>query len=223
MDSRAPVRIINADARTVLSTMPSASVDAIVTDPPWNLAKDYGAHDDALPADGYVEWLGDILLECARVARGAVVYLPGAVNRATVDAVLGHAGLRLADEMTWLNPHAEPLIWAARTGCAAMRGCHRRAPERAIHAPEPPANDPAFARHPCPKPPALMRFLVESATPTGGTVLDPFAGTGTTLVAARQARRSAVGIEIEGRYCAVARRRVQKLLGPSRAWGDPRR
>ena len=46
--------------------------------------------------------------------------------------------------------------------------------------------------------------------PVGGTVLDPFAGTGTTVVAARQTGRSAVGIEIEARYCAVAGNRLER-------------
>lgn len=49
---------MNADARTVLSVMPPASVDAVVTDPPWNLGKEYRGHDDAMPTECYVEWLG---------------------------------------------------------------------------------------------------------------------------------------------------------------------
>ena len=52
------------------------------------------------------------------------------------------------------------------------------------------------SKHPTVKPLALMRYLVKlTATPTGGTVLDPFAGSGSTLVAALVEGRSCIGIE----------------------------
>jgi site-specific DNA-methyltransferase (adenine-specific) len=53
-----------------------------------------------------------------------------------------------------------------------------------------------------------MRTLVEAATPPGGSVLDPFAGSGTTLLAAAACGRSAVGVELDPRYAALARRRL---------------
>jgi site-specific DNA-methyltransferase (adenine-specific) len=54
------------------------------------------------------------------------------------------------------------------------------------------------------KPLALMRYLCRLACPPGGMVLDPFVGSGTTLVAARQLGFRALGIEIEESYCAIA-------------------
>jgi len=49
----------------------------------------------------------------------------------------------------------------------------------------------------------------------GDTVLDPFMGSGTTLAAAAAAGRRAVGIEIEKRYCALARSRLVRALLPA--------
>lgn len=74
--------------------------------------------------------------------------------------------------------------------------------------------------HPTVKPVELMRWLVRLVTPTGGTVLEPFAGSGTTLVAARLEGFAAVGIEmtadylpiIEGRLAWAARQAVQLSL-----------
>lgn len=64
------------------------------------------------------------------------------------------------------------------------------------------------AMHPCQKPETLMRWLVEGVADPLETVLDPFAGSGTTLVACAQLRRQAVGIEREERYCEMAALRI---------------
>ncbi len=73
------------------------------------------------------------------------------------------------------------------------------------------------ARHvPFEKPVGLLTPLVERHSPLDGTVLDPFAGSGYTLVAARAAGRRSIGIEIEERYCEVAANRLrQDVLGLS--------
>jgi DNA modification methylase len=195
--------MLEGDCLPYLRAMPAAHVDAVVTDPPWNLGKRYAGHDDAMAPDRYVEWLGGVLAECARIARGAVVLLPGACNAGLERALLRRAGLGVAARLTWRKPAPEPVLW---TGARPPPGL----PET-IWAPEPPAHDPAHAEHPCPKPVELVQVLVGAAVPPGGTVLDPFAGTGATLVAAAQSGHAAIGIELEPRFCRVARRRAASV------------
>lgn len=60
--------------------------------------------------------------------------------------------------------------------------------------------------HPCPKPLKLMLWLLQ--TYESNIVLDPFMGSGTTLIAAKQLRRKAIGIEIEEKYCEAAVKRL---------------
>lgn len=62
--------------------------------------------------------------------------------------------------------------------------------------------------HPCPKPLRWMVWAVNRASREGETVLDPFAGTGTTLVAAKGIGRRAIGIEVEEKYCEIAAGRL---------------
>ena len=62
--------------------------------------------------------------------------------------------------------------------------------------------------HPTQKPVPLMRWCIEKAANTQDIILDPFMGSGTTLVAAKELGRKAIGIEIEEKYCEIAVRRL---------------
>ena len=64
--------------------------------------------------------------------------------------------------------------------------------------------------HPVDKPTSLLSQMIEPTTPPGGTVIDPFAGGGSTLVAAKALGRKAIGVELEERYCEIAARRLSQ-------------
>jgi hypothetical protein len=67
--------------------------------------------------------------------------------------------------------------------------------------------------HPTQKPVALMRWVLKASTTKDDVVCDPYAGSGSTLVAAKEVGRKAIGIEIEERYCEViAKRCAQEVL-----------
>ena len=70
--------------------------------------------------------------------------------------------------------------------------------------------------HPTVKPISLMRYLVRLVTPKGGSVLDPFAGSGTTLIAAYREDCYGIGIEKDPEYFQMARHRVEKATAQMR-------
>ncbi len=64
--------------------------------------------------------------------------------------------------------------------------------------------------HPTQKPIKVMAAIINDYSKEGDTILDPFAGSGTTLVAAKQRKLNYVGIEISEKYCEIARKRLSQ-------------
>lgn len=66
--------------------------------------------------------------------------------------------------------------------------------------------------HPSPKPVELYKWMIKNSTDEGATILDPFMGSGTTLVAAVQLGRKAIGIEIDETYYEIAKKRIRQAM-----------
>jgi hypothetical protein len=75
--------------------------------------------------------------------------------------------------------------------------------------------------HPTVKPVELLRYLVKLITPPGGLVLDPFAGSGSTGVAALAEGREFLGIEMSAEYAEIAKARLEHALKRTRKQPDP--
>lgn len=191
-------RLHVGDCLDVAATLPDGAVDATVTDPPWNRGKDYGRNDDRLPSDVYVTWLGEVVAECLRVSRGGVVCFLDRWHATALSALQ----LPIVGLLPWQREAGwwEPIVWFG------ARATAQRAPvDRTLRALAGPHRDDGFAAsHPCPKPLSAVTPLVRAVAPPGGTVLDPFSGTGTTLVAALRTGRRGLGVELEPRFARIA-------------------
>lgn len=77
-----------------------------------------------------------------------------------------------------------------------------------------PGIKPSTKDHPTPKPVELFNLFVKLHSDVNDLILDPFMGSGTTLVAAKNLHRRAIGIEIEERYCEMAAKRLAQEVLP---------
>jgi site-specific DNA-methyltransferase (adenine-specific) len=150
-------------------------------------------------------------------------------------SVLGAAGLALVDQVAWCSPRGAGTAWGSWESpaapnlrgdwesllVAASGGWERTPPEGMEDWRDTMGGWPALCStvwtvtparrdggHSAPMPVEVARRAIRLSTWPGEVVLDPFAGSGTTLVAARQLGRRAVGIERSERYCAQAVERL---------------
>jgi site-specific DNA-methyltransferase (adenine-specific) len=150
--------------------------------------------------------------------------------------VLEAAGLDLVDQVAWCSPRGAGTAWGSWESPAAPNlrgdwesvlvasagGWERTPPQGAEAWRDGVGGWPALCStvwnltparrdgHPAPFPIELARRAVRLSTWPGETVLDSFAGSGTTLLAARQLGRRAIGIEASERYCALAADRLSQ-------------
>lgn len=211
-------RVLEGDSLAAMQCMRPRSVDLVIADPPWNAGKSYGGHDDELAPGPYAGWLQELLAACAAVTRGNVIVLPGRRHAGAVAALLPRAGLVPASVVAWRDTRPPPGVWgpggsgwqpALVAAPPSPAGLPTVRPGGRLSVASDPGDRRAAARHPCPKPVALLHRLIAMLSPPGGTVLDPVAGSGTTLVAARDVGRAALGIELEPRFCSLARERLR--------------
>jgi DNA modification methylase len=204
-DERADITIFCGDAQKIMNEL--EPVGLVCTDPPYGLDnwKSGGGH--SLSPDEVEEiaaW--DIvpdklaLASCINISDEAIIwgwgYLAHMLPRCAAPLIWnkGFRGLHCAD--------AE-LAWTSLTGTARVYDLH------------PSSSDARGVRqHPTQKPTALMRWCIERSK-TDGVVLDPFMGSGTTLRAAKDLGRPAIGIDISEKYCRIA---VQRLGQEVFAW-----
>ena len=171
---------------------------------------DIGAMDE--------EVMGAVAMEADRLVRRWAIFFSCAESIHLWRKALVAAGLRYVRTGAWVKPNAMPQMRGDRPGVGFEPCTIAHAPglmkwnggghlavwvhgvSRGDERPE----------HPCPKPLSLMKELVRLFSDPGECILDPFLGSGTTLRAAKDAGRKAIGIEIEERYCEIAARQLSQ-------------
>ena len=204
--------LYHGDCLEVMATLPDASVDCVVTDPPYGLGFPYHSYQDT--RDSLRRLIDGFMPHALRIARKRVVVLCGPTQIGMYPEPLW------CGVVTWNTTGSfgkygfnqwTPLLFYGKDvkGFGSVNGClksdtikisggagvgfMRSAEEK---------------KHTCPKPLNLMEMVIERYTEQGASVLDPFMGSGTTGVACAKRGRSFVGIEMDDKYFNIASERI---------------
>lgn len=218
--------IIHGDSLTVLRQMEPESVDAIITDPPYGINYEPGnrkvntlgkiANDNA----PFIWFLYDAfrVLKSGAAGSGSLIcFTRWDVEQTFVDA-MKLAGFQVKSEIIWdkvthgmgdlkkqFAPSHENVVFAIK-GKYCFPG---RRPRDLVTFPK--LNGSQMI-HPTEKPVALLTSLITSVTKPGDLILDPFAGSGSTLVAAKKTGRRFIGVELNDEYFEKAQRRIEEAI-----------
>lgn len=205
--------IYHADCRDVLPGLDK--VDLVLTDPPYGIgeaAKRHESRDKLCKAGGYgqdnwdnspfdQDWLNWIIAHAARACVFGGNYYNMAPSSCWLVWDKDNGTNDFADcELVWTN-----LKQAVRLIKYRWKGILQQ-----------PGKERDIRKHPTQKPLHVIKWVISQADKHGenNTILDPFMGSGTTLRAAKDLGRKAIGIEIEEKYCEIAVKRLAQEVLP---------
>lgn len=195
------------DCLEYMKTLPDGAVDCVVTDPPYGIGENQrrvmSRGNLAVPTDyGSFSW------DTQRVTRAHV----DDMRRVSQQQVIW-GGNYYAD---WLPASSSWLVWDKVNGTNDFADCelawtsHKKAVRRFVYMWNGMLKQlPEDRFHPTQKPVALMKWVLENYTNPGDTIFDPFMGSGTTGVACMQTGRKFIGCEIDEKYFAIAKKRIE--------------
>jgi DNA modification methylase len=193
------------DAEDMARLMDGAQANMVFTDPPWNVAigqdsnprhrQRQGLANDDLSTAEFAAFLAAFASRMVRATTGDIYCVLGASEWPTLDLALRGAGLHWSATIIWVKDafvlgrskyhrRYEPL-WYGWPGAGKSSFGPARDLDDVWEIPRPRRSE----EHPTTKPVALVERAVANSSKPGGTVLDPFVGSGTTIIAAEQRDR----------------------------------
>ena len=212
------VTLHHGDTWEILPTLAAKSFDMSLTDPPYNEVNRRNVVNgmrsfDKGTADSAVVDLVRLAEELDRVTRGAIYVWCGYEQVSALVAAFNSHG-RTTRVGVWQKTNPSPMhgdkFWTSGVELCVFAHGPKAFFDRFCKPPVWQGPTERESRHPTPKPVWLMQELVQASCAPGGTVFDPFCGSGSTLLAAKNNGRRSVGIELDETYCQVATARVSQ-------------
>ena len=233
------LKIICGNAIDEMAKMPDKSVRLIVTDPPYNLNKDYGNNQDNLEFKEYLDFSRQWLKEAHRIITedGTIYVFMGMRYISYVYSILEQElNMTFNSWITWFytqgigktkgfSPrHDDILMFTKHPKNFVFNLDDKRVPQKFYRSVNNmrganPGNVWEFSHmhycnknrqnHPTQKPEGLYERMILSSSNEGDTVLDPFSGSGTLLRVCQQTGRKGIGIEINPEYISMTKERLE--------------
>jgi DNA modification methylase len=206
-------RIFNGDCIDIMRSLPSASVDFILTDPPY-LVNYRDRAGRSVANDDNDAWLKPAFRQMHRVLRPdrLCVSFYGWHKVDIFMAAWREAGFRVVGHIVFRKRYSSKARFLSYEHESAYLLAKGNPPLPA--APVPDVLDFPYSGnryHPTQKPVQPLKTLIGAFTKPGGIVLDPFCGSGSTLVAAQELDRRFIGIELNEDHHRTASRRLSGL------------
>lgn len=239
MDQRR-LEIIEGDAIEQLKNIADESIDLIVTDPPYNLNKDYGKGNDNFEFEEYLEFSKQWLSEAKRILKkdGTIYIFMGMRYISYIYEILERElGFSFNSWITWhytqgigktkgFSPrHDDILMFTKNPKKYTFNIDDIRIPQKFYRSVNNmrganPGNVWEFSHmhycnknrqgHPTQKPEGLYERMILASSNEGDTVLDPFSGSGTCLRVCQQLNRNGIGIELNSEYVEMTKERLRE-------------
>ena len=207
--------LIHGDCIPELKKLPANSIDLVLTDPPYGDDQPYGRDQRTILGNEDPLVGLQALRECYRLLkRNSVAFMFLDIKHLPIIRCFFETYTRysIKDWLVWDKRHIgmgrgyrkqHELILALEKGRPTYNGLSfsNVIAESRVRTTE----------HPHKKPLALLSRLIEHTTKTGDLILDPFAGSGSTLVAAQQLGRKCIGIEREKEYVSISKARLADM------------
>lgn len=219
-------RLLVGDATGDLSTlMQGDTADLVLTDPPYNVNYEGGTgmkiQNDKMFSGDFRNMLEQAFGNCSAVAQaGAPIYVFHAdTERVNFQTAAEAVGWTIRQNLVWVKNtlvmgrqdyhwQHEPIMYGWLAG-AAHKWYADRKQTTVLEFDRPTRSE----LHPTMKPVGLVAYLISNSTQSGGIVLDPFAGSGSTLIACHQTGRTARIVELDPKYADVILRRYMEHTG----------
>ena len=234
------LKAICGDAIQEMKKIPDESVDLIVTDPPYNLNKNYGKNQDNLEFDEYLQFSREWLTEAKRVLKkaGTIYVFMGMRYISYIYTILEkELGFTFNSWITWyytqgigktkgFSPrHDDILMFTKDSKKFTFNLDEIRIPQKFYRSVNNmrganPGNVWEFSHmhycnknrqeHPTQKPEGLYERMILASSDIGNVVLDPFLGSGTCLRVCQHTGRNCIGIDLNAEYVEMAHNRLKE-------------